>query len=74
TQYRDKLQKFLLDKGVETLIHYPISPHQQKAYKELNIRELKIAEQLQNEVLSLPISSVLALEEMNIIVNTINGF
>ena len=33
---RDKLQKYLADNGIQTLIHYPIPPHKQKAYKEWN--------------------------------------
>ncbi len=54
---RTKLQRILLENGVETLIHYPIPPHKQKAYKEFHSLHLPITEMLANEVLSLPIVS-----------------
>jgi len=56
---REKLQKYLLDNGIQTLIHYPIPPHKQKAYKEWNNLSFPITEQINKEVLSLPISPVL---------------
>lgn len=58
TEKRDKLQKYLLDKGIHTLIHYPIPPHKQIAYKEWNDRSYPITEKISKEVLSLPISGV----------------
>lgn len=53
---RDDLQKYLTQHGVGTLIHYPIPPHMQEAYKDLNIKEgrLPISESIHREVLSLP--------------------
>ena len=36
TKHRDKLQQYLTDNGIQTLIHYPIPPHKQLAYKEWN--------------------------------------
>ena len=59
TQYRDELQQYLLENGVQTLIHYPIPPHKQKAlirYKTLN---LPITEAIHNTVISIPISPVM---------------
>jgi dTDP-4-amino-4,6-dideoxygalactose transaminase len=57
TKHRDALQQHLYKKGIGTLIHYPIPPHLQEAYRNLNIKkgQLPIAEQLADEVLSLPI-------------------
>jgi dTDP-4-amino-4,6-dideoxygalactose transaminase len=54
---RDKLQANLQVKGISTMIHYPIPPHLQTAYAELNFcrGDLPIAEKIHNEVLSLPI-------------------
>lgn len=54
---RDALQAHLHQAGIETLIHYPIAPHLQRAYADGGWRggHLPIAEQLQGEVLSLPI-------------------
>lgn len=56
TKHRDNLQKYLSDAGVGTLIHYPIPPHQQEAYKgsHHSNESLPIATLLANEVLSLP--------------------
>jgi dTDP-4-amino-4,6-dideoxygalactose transaminase len=55
--YRDKLQAFLHQLGIETIIHYPIPPHLQNAYKELDYKSgsLPIAENLANTSLSLPL-------------------
>lgn len=74
TPERDRLQKYLADNGIQTLIHYPIPPHKQQAYPELNELSLPITEQIHNEVLSLPISPVLTDEEINKVVDTINSY
>ena len=71
---REKLQKYLLDKGIQTLIHYPLPPHKQEAYKEWNDENYPISEQIHNEVISLPISGVQSLEETKKIVKVINDF
>lgn len=56
TKHRDQLQKFLIEKGIGTLIHYPISPHLQEAYNTLGMKkgELPISEELADTCLSLP--------------------
>jgi dTDP-4-amino-4,6-dideoxygalactose transaminase/predicted nucleic acid-binding protein len=74
TNKRDELQKYLLDNGVQTLIHYPLPPHKQKAYTEWNNQSYPISEQIHNEVLSLPISGVQSLEDTMKIVEVINDF
>ena len=71
---RDELKKYLLENGIETLIHYPIPPHKQEAFKELNNLELPITEQIHKNILSLPINAVLTLNEVKTIVNFINKF
>ena len=71
---RDDLQKYLLQNNIETIIHYPIPPHKQKAYKELNHLSLPITEQIHNEILSLPISSVICKADVKHIVKVINKF
>jgi len=73
-QKRDELQKYLLDNGIQTLIHYPIPPHKQKAYKEWQKESFPLSEQIHNEVLSLPISGVQSLEVTKKIVAVINDF
>jgi dTDP-4-amino-4,6-dideoxygalactose transaminase len=74
TQNRNKLQNFLTERGIQTMIHYPIPPHKQKAYIELNSLSFPISERLHREVLSLPISPVLSLDETNYIINSINSY
>ena len=71
---RDVLQEYLLDNNIETLIHYPIPPHKQEAYKEWNALSFPIAEQIHDEVLSLPISPTLSFSDAGIIVDAINNF
>lgn len=71
---RDDLQTYLTEKGIQTIIHYPIAPHQQEAYKEYNHLSFPITEQLHQEVLSLPISSILTDDEVTEIINTVNQF
>ena len=71
---RDKLQQYLTDNNIQTLIHYPIPPHKQEAYKEWNNLSFPITKQIHNEVLSLPISPVLTDEEVQTVVKVINQF
>lgn len=73
-QNRDALQQYLTDNGIQTIIHYPIPPHHQKAYAELNNFSFPIAEKMHNEVLSLPISPVMTVEEVNFVINILNRF
>lgn len=74
TQNRDELQKYLIDNGIQTLIHYPIAPHQQVAYKELGQNNYPISEQIHAEVLSLPISGIQSLEDTRKIVKIVNNY
>ncbi len=53
---RDDLQKYLSENNIQTMIHYPIPPHKQKAYSNMNNLSFPISEQIHEEVLSLPIS------------------
>lgn len=71
---RDELQKYLSDNGVQTVIHYPIPPHKQECYKEWNNLSFPITEQIHDEELSLPISSILTEEEMKYVVSIINSW
>jgi dTDP-4-amino-4,6-dideoxygalactose transaminase len=74
TKQRNKLQSYLAVNDIQTLIHYPIPPHKQMAYAEWNNLSLPITEQIHNEVLSLPISSCLMMEEVEQVVFAINKF
>lgn len=74
TKQREKLQEYLSDNGIQTLIHYPIPPHKQLAYKNLESLSLPVTEQIHREVLSLPISPLLSLEEAEEVVRVVNEF
>jgi dTDP-4-amino-4,6-dideoxygalactose transaminase len=74
SQDRDRLQKYLKENNIQTLIHYPIPPHKQIAYKDWNCLALPITEQIHKEALSLPISPVLTIAEVKIIVELINDW
>jgi dTDP-4-amino-4,6-dideoxygalactose transaminase len=71
---RDKLQQYLTYNEVQTLIHYPIPPHKQAAYKEWNQLSFPITEQIHQEVLSLPISPVMEGVEIEFVIEKINKF
>jgi dTDP-4-amino-4,6-dideoxygalactose transaminase len=71
---RNALQQHLLDNGIQTLIHYPIAPHKQGAYAELNHLSFPISERIHDEVLSLPISQVMTEEEVNYVIQVCNAY
>lgn len=71
---RELLQNYLTENGIQTLIHYPIPPHKQEAYKEWNNLAFPISEKIHEEVLSLPISPVLEENEVNHIITVLNNF
>ena len=73
---RDDLIRHLLGRGIETLVHYPIPPHLQDAYSDLSMARgtLPIAEQLADEVLSLPIGPHLTADEIDEVCAAIREF
>ena len=73
-QARDALQEHLNAAGVGTLIHYPIPPHRQPAYREWNARSYPITEQIHREVLSLPISPVMSDAQVGAVVAACNAW
>jgi len=74
TENRANLQQYLLDNGIQTMIHYPLPPHKQKAFSEWNHLSFPITEKIHNEVLSLPMSPVLTLDEVDFIIATLNQY
>lgn len=74
TKNRDALQQYLTQNNIQTVIHYPIAPHKQKAFPEWNNLSFPITEKIHNEVLSLPISPVLEDSEVNLIVEVLNRY
>jgi dTDP-4-amino-4,6-dideoxygalactose transaminase len=74
TKHREKLQRHLHENKIQTVIHYPIPPHQQKAYEYLNAVKLPLTEAIHQEVLSLPISPVLSEREVSMVIGAVNDF
>lgn len=74
TRERDALQKYFNEKGIQTLIHYPIPPHKQQAYQEWNAQSYPISEKIHREILSLPISGMQGMEETRMIVEALNEY
>ncbi len=72
--FRERLQNYLIENGIQTLIHYPVPPHQQQAYKEWNDLIFPLTEKIHREVLSMPISQVMNDNEMEQVINIINKF
>ena len=68
---RDQLQKYLTENNIQTLIHYPIPPHKQGAYKEWNHLSFPLTEKIHREVLSLPIGPFLKSEEIDIVIEAL---
>ncbi|OXA95798.1 DegT/DnrJ/EryC1/StrS family aminotransferase [Flavobacterium hercynium] len=74
TQNRDDLQQYLTEHKIQTVIHYPIPPHQQKAFSDWNTLSFPITEQIHAEVLSLPMSPVLTENEVDFIIKIVNAY
>jgi len=74
TDNRTELQNYLLENDVQTVIHYPTSPHQQEAYKELNDSSFPVTELIHNQVLSIPISPVIEKKEIEQVVEILNKY
>lgn len=76
TRNRDELMNYLNQKQIQTMIHYPIPPHLQKAYVSLNFKKgsFPIAEEIAETCLSLPIGPHLTLKDVEIVSNEILNF
>ncbi len=72
TEKRAQLQEYLTQNNIQTVIHYPIPPHKQKAFSDWNNLSFPITEQIHQEVLSLPMSPILTASEVDYIIETIN--
>ena len=71
---REQLQQWLAEKGIGTMIHYPIPPHQQKCYHHWDKLILPITETIHREELSLPCNQLLSDEEVTYIIDAVNSF
>ena len=75
TEHRDEFIHHLADRGIGTLVHYPIPPHLSEAYRYLGIRkgELPITEKYANTVLSLPLYNGMTEEEQEYVIEALNA-
>lgn len=74
---RDNLQQNLAERGIQTMIHYPIPPHLQKCYASSPWivkpeKGLRITELIHNQVLSLPCNSSMTYDEVSFIISALN--
>lgn len=74
SKHRDTLQAYLKEKGIHTIIHYPIPPHKQEALIEFKDLYFPFCEQLHNEVLSITTDPTLTSDDVDKIISTINNF
>lgn len=74
TNEREKLQAYLEVHGVQTVIHYPIPPHKQVAYRELNNLHFPVSEIIHETIISLPLSPVISNEDVNNIIQVLNKY
>jgi dTDP-4-amino-4,6-dideoxygalactose transaminase len=73
-QQRDRLQKYLLQTGVQTQIHYPIPPHKQECYKQWNNLSLPVTERIHQQELSLPMGPAMTEKDAQAVVCALNNF
>ena len=73
---RDRLIEYLDEKGIGTIIHYPVPPHLQECYKNLGYKEgdFPITEKLAKSVLSIPMYNGMTDEEQDYVINALNSF
>ena len=71
---RNELVNHLNNCGIQTLIHYPIPPHKQNAYKEYSDLNLPLTEKIHEEVLSLPIGPTMSQLEVKQVIEAVNSF
>jgi len=74
SKFRNELSEHLRKCGVQCMIHYPIPPHKQDAYKEFGNLNFPITESLHNEVISIPISQEMSQADLNLVVQSCNSF
>lgn len=72
---RDELQKHLASLGIDSLIHYPVPPHRQKAFVDTyGVVDYPIAEKLADEELSLPLHPFITEKEIQAVIDGVNSF
>ncbi len=73
-QNRKKFQKYLMDQGIDSVIHYPVAPHKQRAFKEWNRRSYPISEKIHATIVSLPLYPGMPEEDMSAVIRACNSY
>lgn len=71
---REKFQQWLAAREIQTIIHYPVAPHQQQAYKEWNDKHYPVSELIHEEIISIPLSPVMDPGEIREVIDAANSF
>ena len=71
---REEFINFLKTNVIETMIHYPIAPHQQEALKAFKSVQLPVTEKIHKNAVSLPLNPVLTPEEVSTVIEVVNAF
>ena len=71
---RAELQEYLSQNGIQTVIHYPVAPHKQKALQEWHNLSFPVTEKIHEEVLSLPMNPILTKQEVDCIIAALNKY
>lgn len=74
TNERDHFQMYLSDNGIETLIHYPVPPHKQKAYSDWDNRSYPISEDIHATAISLPLHPAMKKQDVDYVIEKCNGY
>lgn len=76
TKQRDKLSAHLTERGVGTMIHYPVPPHLQKPYESMNFRkgDFPITEKIAETCLSLPLWPGMTTQQVERISEAVRAF
>ncbi|MRV71393.1 aminotransferase class V-fold PLP-dependent enzyme [Duganella sp. FT92W] len=70
---RDQLQQKLAERGIGTMVHYPIPPHRQKCYEAFSHYNMPIAESMAAELLSLPMSPTMSDEQVAFVIDSVRA-
>jgi len=71
---REQFAEHMLKKGIETLIHYPVPPHKQEAFKEWKSQKYPITEEIHDTVISLPLYGTMTKRQIEQVIEACNAF
>lgn len=71
---RNHFQDYLTENEIQTVIHYPIPPHHQPAYKEWKDLSYPVSEKIHQQIISIPISPVMSIEDYKQVVEVVNNY